>query len=110
MLIASAAEDQTLKFIGRSLGVSGSISITDEQKNTTSSMLVISYGNDRYYTTVNVNLSSYDNERKYKFVAASGGNEIYRGILFLTSQDPDSYSINNGLYNEPTADNEYLVA
>ena len=109
MLIAQAGESQTLKFIARSLGQTGSVILVDEQTNEVHSFLAQSYGNDRHYTTVEMDLSSLTSERMYLMKVNCVPGEIYRGKLFLTSQDPDDYSINSGVYSQPTADNEYLV-
>ena len=111
MLIAEATTNQELKFICRSQCPSGTITLTDEQKNETTTLSGVTFAKDRHYLVATVDLSTYSNERNYLMVVSGVLiREIYRGKLFLTSQDPDSYSINNGLYSEPTSTNEYLVA
>lgn len=111
MIIAEATSGQEIKFISRVQNTSGAVTITDKQKNTTTTYLVTSYGKERHYTTVTLDLSALSNERKYLFIAnCQVTGEMFRGVLFLTAQDPDTYSINDGLYTEPTSTNEYLVA
>ena len=111
MIIAEAAVGQEIKFISRVQNTTGSVTITDEQQGTTTTILVGSYGTDRHYTTVTLDLSALKNERKYTIVAnCTDTGEMYRGVMLLTTQSPATYSINNGVYSQPAASNEYIVA
>ena len=134
IILKPIATAQTLKFIGR-FDNADSIILRDEQDNTEVT-LNADFTLDTYYLTADIifnlqenrfyNLTVYNSISDYEVrVELDEGTVesldcvseldtintdiVYKDKIFCTSQDIDSYSINNGDYTEHSSNNDYIT-
>ena len=106
---------QDIKFIPRSYSAD-TIEMTNQDTNT-SFTLTPTFGSDRYYMTTSILFSGTSKLTEgvfYRFVVKNGSDVIYRDIVFCTSQQPLTYSIQTDssgadIYDEHETENEYIV-
>ena len=134
IILKPIATAQTLKFIGR-FDNADSIILRDEQDNTEVTLNAY-FTLDTYYLTADIifnlqenrfyNLTVYNSISDYEVrVELDEGTVesldcvseldtintdiVYKDKIFCTSQDIDSYSINNGDYTEHSSNNDYIT-
>ena len=106
IILKPIATAQTLKFIGR-LDNADSIVLRDEQDNTEVT-IIEDFTLSKYYLTADI-IFSLQEGRFYNLTAYNGTTIVYKDKIFCTSQNVDSYSINNGDYTQHSSNNDYIT-
>ena len=83
--------------------------ITDEAANT-SETFTITPTQDRYYSDIEEVFNLIEG-RFYTIELSNSSNNhvVFKGKIFCTNQDTDSYSINSGEYIQHESDNEFVI-
>ena len=108
-ILTTSTSNQTLKFISRADATSPTLSLTDKEKRTTSTISV-SKTTDGGYMKLTGSFALKEG-RQYLFRVKDGTTEIYRGLIFCTDQTAlDKYFINSGEYvTQDNYDNDFIV-
>lgn len=104
IILKPVTTPQTLKFIARADSVD-SITIRDEQNNTTVTINQVFSFSDPYMTADIV--FTIEEGKFYNLTAFNGTDIVYLDKIFCTAQT--DYSINNGEYKEHSSSNEYIT-
>jgi hypothetical protein len=108
-ILTTSTDNQFLKFISRADATSPTLSLTDKEKRTTSSVTVTK-ADDGGYMKLTGSFALKEG-RQYLFRVKDGTTEIYRGLIFCTDQTAlDKYFINSGEYvTQDNYDNDFIV-
>lgn len=64
-----------------------------------------------YYTKIEGNWFNFDfiNETSYSIKGVSNNEVVYRGKLFITNKDIQTYSVNENKYTQTQTSNDYTI-
>lgn len=84
--------------------------ITDENLNTTATLLSTSYSSVGNYEQIVFNHNFTTEGFHYFTLSINDGVEVYRGKFFITNQtDFDKFNVNQGVYQQyDSNDNQYI--
>ena len=116
VVLLESASEQTFKIIPRSY-VADSMVIVEEGAGVSTTYAItptrVSYDDtlDASGTYMSIaKIVALEEDKFYTLTVLNGADVIYKTRIFCTSQTPQTYSINNGVYTPPTqTDNDYIV-
>jgi hypothetical protein len=87
-----------------------SITIYNELTNSIVDLDNISITNNAYYKTLSFDIAEdLQDQHFYYLTMYNGSNVIYRDKIFVTSQQPEVYTINKDVYTSHTSNNEFIT-
>ena len=110
MKILTTTSIQTIKFIPRELVSSVTLTLTNKNTRTSSTVSVV-VSNSNGYMSLTGSFSLIENTNYSMEVTKASGDVIYRDTIFCTNQtDFDKFDVHKNDYvTEDTFDNEFIV-
>jgi len=106
IILTTSTSLQEFKFIPRVFSAD-KLTVRDEQTNVSVDFISV-FTQDGYYLKSDISFSL--NEGRYYEVTVFNSTDIvYKDKIFCTDQTIEGYSINNGIYNTHTSNNDYIV-
>lgn len=84
------------------------LTITDESENKTTTVAIIANGDFSYFHAVEAIFNLTEN-RFYMLELLFNGVRVFYDKVFCTDQAVNTYSVNNGQYNNFTTPNEFII-
>lgn len=107
-ILKETTDPQTLRFIPRSFVSAVDLVIKNENTQVETTFTNLTATKVGGYLGV-TEVFDLDEDTFYSFRVYSATEDIYRGKIFCTNQNPDEYSINNGEYLERDNKKEYIL-
>ena len=109
-ILLDSATPQTLNFIPREYVSLVNYTITNEQSNTTISETDITATTNGGYLEITEIFDLKENIYYNIDISKTDNTLIYRGRIFCTNQDIDTFTMNDGKFTEDTSkDNTYVI-
>jgi len=109
-ILLESATPQTLNFIPREYVSLVNYTITNEQSNTSVSDTNINATTNGGYLEITEIFDLKENIYYNIDITKTDNTLIYRGRIFCTNQDIDTFSMNDGKFTEDTSkDNTYVI-
>jgi hypothetical protein len=87
-----------------------SITIYNELTNSIVDLDNISITNNAYYKTLSFDIAEdLQDDMFYYLTMYNGSSIIYRDKIFVTSQQPEVYTVNKDVYTSHTSNNEFIT-
>ena len=87
-----------------------SITIYNELTNKLVPVTAVSVTTSAYYKTLNFTIAAnLKDESFYYLTMYNGKNIVYRDKIFVTSQQPEVYTVNKDAYTSHTSNNEFIT-
>lgn len=87
-----------------------SIAIYNELTNSLVDIDNISITTQEYYKTLTFDISEDLQDNQFYYLTMFNGSDIiYRDKIFITSQQPEFYTINKDVYTSHTSNNEFIT-
>lgn len=87
-----------------------SITIYNELTNKLVPVSAVSVSTNAYYKTLNFTIASnLKDESFYYLTMYNGSSIVYRDKIFVTSQQPEVYTVNKDVYTSHTSNNEFIT-
>lgn len=87
-----------------------SITIYNELTNKLVPVSAVSLTTNAYYKTLNFTIASnLKDESFYYLTMYNGSSIVYRDKIFVTSQQPEVYTVNKDVYTSHTSNNEFIT-
>ena len=87
-----------------------SITIYNELTNKLVPVTAVSVVSNYYYKTLNFTIATdLKDEHFYYLTMYNGSSIIYRDKIFVTSQQPEAYTVNKDAYTSHTSNNEFIT-
>ena len=99
--------DTSLKVIPRSYPDTVDLTIRNEGTNESTTLIDIAVTNSLGYLDIPFTYT-FTEGSNYDFEVSSAGERIYKGKIFCTDQEIESYSMNKNRYEERTVQRNYI--
>jgi hypothetical protein len=87
-----------------------SITIYNELTNKIVPVTAVAVTTNSYYSTLNFTIAAnLKDESFYYLTMYNGSSIVYRDKIFVTSQQPEVYTVNKDVYTSHTSNNEFIT-
>jgi hypothetical protein len=87
-----------------------SVSIYNELTNKIVPITAVSVTTNSYYKTLSFTIANdLQDEHFYYLTMYNGTSIVYRDKIFVTSQQPEVYTVNKDVYTSHTSNNEFIT-
>ena len=108
MIILQESEtEQTISFAPRSATYT-ILLITDESTNIDVEVTILASSIEEYYHNIEAVFPTIENHF-YKLVLKNGANIVFKDRVLCTNQSISTHTVNNGVYTQPTSNNDFLM-
>ena len=110
-ILLPSTSSQLLKVIPREYSTAVDVVLTNEENNTSTTFSNIAASTNDGYLDIYISFTNLENDTFYSFKVLDYTTKdiIHRGRIFVTDQDVNEFTINDGQFTERGKDNEYLT-
>lgn len=106
VILSTSTDEQSFNCIPR--GAFDTMVITDEQENTSETVVILSTTYGDYVTNVSAEFNLVEG-RFYTLTLLDGANVMFKDKIFCTDKPLVNFSVNKGQYITNTTSNTYIV-